>query len=57
MFDFDDTDLAMLAGLSVVVAGFHYLGVGAKDLAMAYLTGVFGIVGLKRKARKGGVGA
>jgi len=51
----DDTDVAMVAGGVVVITALILLKGNAKDLAMAYLTGVFGIVGLKKKARPGGL--
>ena len=52
-FDVDDSDLAIVGGGVVVITALLILGAGAKDLAMAYLTGVFGIVGLKKKKREG----
>ena len=52
----DDSDVAMVSGGVVVITALLLMGANAKDLAMAYLTGVFGIVGLKKKARPGGLG-
>ena len=51
-FDLDDTDVAMISGGIVVITALFLLKADAKELAMAYLTGLFGIVGLKKK--KGG---
>ncbi len=51
----DDTDVAMVAGGVVVITALVLLKANAKDLAMAYLTGIFGIVGLKKKVKTGGL--
>lgn len=48
-------DVAMVSGGVVVITALILMGANAKDLAMAYLMGVFGIVGLKKKARPGGL--
>ncbi len=51
----DDTDVAMVAGGVVIITALVLLKANAKDLAMAYLTGIFGIVGLKKKVKTGGL--
>ncbi len=51
----DDTDVAMVAGGVVVITALVLLKANARDLAMAYLTGIFGIVGLKKKVKTGGL--
>lgn len=53
MFDLDDVDLAILMGGGVVAAAFYFHIDGAMGLAQMYMTGIFGIVGLKKF--KGGV--
>ncbi|WP_297499436.1 hypothetical protein [Thermococcus sp.] len=55
MLMLDDTDVAMVAGGVVVITALVLLKANARDLAMAYLTGIFGIVGLKKKVKTGGL--
>ncbi|WP_297068662.1 hypothetical protein [Thermococcus sp.] len=43
-WDVDDSDLAIAGGVVVITALILLKG-NAKDLAMAYLTGIFGIGG------------
>ncbi|ASJ08866.1 hypothetical protein A3L11_06355 [Thermococcus siculi] len=54
-FDLDDTDVAMITGGVVALASLLILKAEAKTIAMAYLTGLFGIVGLKNKKKGGGL--
>ena len=52
-FDIDDSDLVIVGGGVVTITALILLRENAKDIVMAYLTGSFGIVGLKKRRKEG----